>query len=67
MSKSPHVERMEAELSELSDRSEKLTAFISGNPLFNGLPPTDQALMAQQLGAMRQYESVLSVRLSRAG
>lgn len=66
MEKSPHLARMEGELAELSDRSDKLAAFIGGNAIFNGLGSIDQALMAQQLAAMRQYEATLSLRCARA-
>jgi hypothetical protein len=66
MVRSPHIVRMEDELAQLRDRAEKLTAFIAGNPVFAAMPSIDQALMAQQLGAMRQYEAILSLRLTRA-
>lgn len=66
MTKAPHIERMEGELAELRDRSEKLTAFIRSNPVFNGLASIDQALLAQQLSAMRQYEATLSLRIDRS-
>lgn len=61
-----HVTRMEGELTELTDRTEKLTAFINENPLFAGLSPIDQSLMVQQLAGMHQYACSLALRVRRA-
>lgn len=65
--KSPHIERMECELAELSERAEKLAIFIDENPIFAGLALDAQGLMRMQLGAMRQYETALSLRLQLIG
>ena len=65
--KAPHIERMEVELSEFAERAEKLAAFINESPIFNSLALDAQGLMRMQLGAMRQYETALSLRLQLIG
>ena len=63
---SPHVERMEAELDELTVKVSKLEAFILSNLQFNDLPAIDQMLLVKQAADMRQYGDTLSLRLQRA-
>lgn len=66
MTEPTHVARMHSELSELTDRAEKLDAFIASNPVFKGLDSEEQHLMEQQLHHMRAYQRVLSMRLQGA-
>lgn len=60
----PHKQRMTAELAQLTDRLEKLSTFMNSDA-FEGLPETDQGLMAAQTGAMASYTTVLAMRLDR--
>ena len=53
------------EFSELSERIQKLEAFISANPKFKELEAVDQKLMFWQLHAMRSYHSALRERIAR--
>ena len=62
----PHVERMVNEQKELSERTEKLGAFISKNPIFGTLSEEEQYDMHLQLQAMSMYNAVLSNRIKRA-
>jgi uncharacterized protein len=59
----PHQQRVVDELKELSDRREKLYAFIGTNPLFGRLPSDEQGRLETQLNIMTQYESVLQERI----
>lgn len=61
----PHVQRMIAEGEQLTDRLEKLGAFLTGD-LFKTLPETDQTLLSAQCGAMTAYLQILSLRIERA-
>lgn len=62
-----HVERMIAELKELTDRTTKLAKFISENEMFKTLSEHEQKDMRDQLFHMNEYLGFLSSRLSRAG
>lgn len=61
----PHVERMAVELKELSERVDKLSAFLSG-PAFDSLPEVERALLHTQQAAMLAYQGVLTIRLNLA-
>ena len=60
----PHQQRVVDEANELNDKREKLSAFISGNPIFSGLDMVQQGLMKTQLHAMTAYLEVLNLRIS---
>ena len=64
--KTEHVTRMEGELADLIERTDKLTTFVNESPIFAGLAPIDQTLMAQQLAGMHQYRCSLELRVRRA-
>lgn len=61
-----HVQRMEAEHDELTDRLNKLRTFVEENPIFETLSNIDQKLLKQQLEAMTAYEAALGARLTNA-
>lgn len=54
------------ELKELSEKIEKLGAFISENPIFDKLSAEEQYDMHLQLQAMSMYNAVLAHRIKRA-
>lgn len=60
----PHVKRMVEEMGELTERTEKLGAFIEGNDLFETLPVDEQERMRKQLLLMQMYQRVLDERIS---
>ena len=60
----PHQQRVLDEAAELKDKVVKLGMFVDGNPLFLGLDNTQQGLLRAQLGAMRAYLEVLSIRIA---
>jgi len=62
----PHIERMKEELAQLADRTIKLSAFISGNPIFAQLPADERDLMRSQRDAMIEYHDILETRLDLA-
>lgn len=57
-----YIERMEEELKELQERSEKLDSFIYKSSV--KLDGTQQSLMIDQLHYMRLYEATLKQRIS---
>lgn len=61
----PHVVRMQVESQQLTDRVERLDSFIKGDA-FGGLGSFDQMMLRLQLGAMKQYDEILTLRLDRA-
>jgi GTP cyclohydrolase III len=64
--KAQHVERMLVELSELTERKQKLEAFI-GTDNYNALSSTKQSLLVIQLSSMTTYAAVLTARLNMEG
>jgi hypothetical protein len=60
----PHEERVLAEEAELSDRLNKLGAFIHGET-FPTLAAEDQRLLQEQDDCMRAYAGVLRQRIAR--
>ena len=60
-----HVQRMELELSVLSERTGKLSVFMQ-SPMFSELPEVDRDLMVTQIAAMETYRVSLASRLARA-
>ncbi|WP_234494839.1 crAss001_48 related protein [Vibrio maritimus] len=59
-----HIERMQKERYELSERVRKLTVFIyQEETLFKELNEIDQRLLKAQLRAMNAYQEVLEIRL----
>ena len=61
----PHQQRVVAELKDLTEKREKLGAFIAGagNNLFAGLPADEQTRLRRQFDIMVQYEGVLQERI----
>lgn len=61
----PHQQRVVDELRELSDRREKLQAFIAGasNGVFEKLPSDEKERMRHQKDIMVQYEDILKERI----
>lgn len=62
----PHVQRLQAELSELQDRLQKLNAFRSSDK-FRELDAINQNLLHRQALVMTDYVAVLQERLALAG
>lgn len=60
----PHEDRVVNEERELSDKLNKLGAFIHGEQ-FKALPVEDQALLQEQDDHMRAYADVLRRRIAR--
>lgn len=56
------IDRLKKEEAELSERLEKIDAFITG-PLFPSLPDRDQRLMIEQKQAMWSYHTILIARM----
>ena len=63
----PHQQRVLDEKRDLDEKLNKLGAFISGNPVFKGLPFTEQADLIAQRDAMEQYSCILADRIARFG
>ena len=59
-----YVKRMIDELSQLSERTEKLSYFIALDERFKALPQEEQNLMRCQLNAMQIYKYALEQRLN---
>lgn len=59
----PHQQRVVDEKRELDERREKLDAFYS-NPVFHGLPESEQSLLLRQGVAMRAYSEILGERIA---
>ena len=57
-----YIERMEVELKELQERSEKLDGFIYKSSV--KLDGTQESLMIDQLHYMRLYEATLKQRIT---
>ena len=62
----PHVQRLQAELSELQDRLQKLNAFRESDK-FQQLDTHNQNLLHRQALIMTDYVAVLQERLALAG
>lgn len=61
-----YITRMEEEYAQLTERVDKLAAFIESNPKFEELPPVEKTLLVAQLNSMSAYGAVLSLRLGIA-
>lgn len=63
----PHQQRVVAELKDLTEKREKLGAFIAGagNNLFASVPDDEQRRLRRQFDIMVQYEGVLQERIDR--
>ena len=59
----PHQQRVVDEKAELSDKTDKLEAFLGGS-IYVGLPPAEQSRLTRQHRIMQLYEQVLSERIS---
>ena len=59
----PHQQRVLDEKRELDDRLQKLVAFFS-NPIFHGLPESEQIRLERQAVAMRTYSEILGERIA---
>ena len=62
----PYQERLKTESAELTDRLEKLTAFL-GSDTHAELGAEEQLDLLEQHAAMSAYSSVLTRRIQRAG
>jgi hypothetical protein len=60
----PHQERVVAEERELSEKLDRLVAFIGGD-VFRSLDDHDQELLQRQADAMRAYADILGQRIAR--
>ena len=60
----PHIERMMEEGNQLTDRIQKLQAFILTNPAYQELVELDLSLLQAQLSAMTTYLNILNLRLA---
>lgn len=60
----PYQQRVVAELAELDDRIEKLSAFIVSSPVFNTLPRDERDRMTRQLRLMEELSQVLASRIA---
>lgn len=63
----PHQQRVVDEVNELSDKHDKLIAFIESNQTFQGLESQEQTLLRAQVGAMRAYLEILNLRIAAFG
>lgn len=63
---SPHIQRMLIERYDLFKKVLLLEAFIQENPVYDSLDAIDKELMANQLGAMKQYQKFLEQRIRKA-
>lgn len=61
----PHQERVLNELKELTEKREKLGAFIANNAIFGQLPTDEQNRLRRQFDIMLSYEGVLQERIDR--
>lgn len=61
-----YQERMVAELQELSNKTEKLNAFIKSEK-YAGLPKQKRILLMFQFNAMNQYATILACRCEEEG
>ena len=65
MSETTAKERVEKELEELSEKIEKLSAFLYGNKILNaGISREMRYQMKRQLLAMQEYSNALQHRLA---
>ena len=60
----PHQQRVVDEVNELSDKHDKLIAFIESSQIFQGLQSQEQTLLRAQVGAMRAYLEILNLRIA---
>ncbi len=60
-----HIDRLEVEQSELSNKVIKLLQFFDTD-IFENLNSTDQSLLTTQYSAMVTYSDLLRLRLDRA-
>lgn len=61
-----HIDRMEIEYKELSDKILSLTSFIKGDETFKKLGCSEQLRMVKQLAYMESYANILSSRIFAA-
>jgi len=59
----PHQLRVLAEQAQLTDKIDKLTAFIANEEKFTQLSPEERSLLQIQLVQMKAYQSTLQVRI----
>lgn len=63
----PHQQRVIDEHAELSDRVEKLSAFIAASAIFPKLDAAERSRLRRQLALMSQYADVLAERIKAFG
>lgn len=61
----PHQQRVVDEKTELDDKINKLSSFISENPIYGKLPEIDQELLSKQYSVMQEYSDLLAHRVAR--
>jgi hypothetical protein len=61
-----HVQRMQEELFDLEERTEKLIAFIGVSPIFSTLEPAETTDLVEQWLHMYEYRKILRRRVNRA-
>lgn len=61
---STFIDRLRAEHDELLDKEVKLDSFVKTGSFYN-LPVEDKDLLMIQLGTMKQYRTILHIRLVR--
>lgn len=59
----PHQQRVVDELAELTVKTDALRAFISSNPIFEGLDSSEQGRLRAQLVLMKGYGDILAERI----
>lgn len=58
-----HIDRMQVELRELTDKAQALADFIDGGHIFASLSSRQRELMEQQLDVMKAYKAILTARI----
>lgn len=62
-----YIDRMIEEYEQLSERTDKINAFIDNhNPMYTDLPQADKSLLNWQSRVMKEYRRILEQRIDRA-
>lgn len=60
----PHQQRVIEEYNQLSEKTDKLRAFIWQNSTFASIDKAEQDRLREQFSVMRKYEDILLARIS---
>lgn len=60
----PHQQRVVDERKELTEKLDKLKAFIETNPVFKTLSTDEQGRLNRQFDVMAEYSSILGQRIA---